>query len=101
MNLERARELIVASGLELQHLINSNPEYAQYFENNHAEVRQFDNDIMGLSPTEGFDYIKVVFMIKGTLVYKTEGDPMKPYIPVHEETFEEAVAILQKQANSN
>ncbi|MCH9610421.1 MAG: hypothetical protein S4CHLAM81_12770 [Chlamydiales bacterium] len=98
LTVEKGREQIIRMSDQLVEMINTNPVYRNCFASSEPIEMRFDLAIHGSDPKhKGQDFITAVSLYHGTVRYflidlsnSDDGDGV-----VHEETYEEAVEILQ------
>lgn len=96
MDISHARVMIVDCTNELLEIINSNPKNVKYFVEFPVKVNLISTAIIGLSPDlQNNNYIKIVDNLNGNILYGTEHK--KPFLIIHEETFEEAQKIVSQE----
>jgi len=103
MEIESARCLIVESGHILLDLINSDVKNGQFFDLFPAPSNILEIGIIGKYPEDKkTEYIEVVSLLNDSVYYLTDTiRPKKgPYTTVHEESFQKAQAIVNKEGCS-
>lgn len=98
MSIDSARKLIVKSVSDFLDLINSKPDFQQYLLEYPCTAKCIEIGIIGNNPKSSHEsYIKSVLALRGEIYYYTEADTYSPLITVHEETFENACAIVNAE----
>jgi len=103
MDVENARCLIVDSSEVFLNLINSDPNNEQFFESFPVPSNILDLGIIGKQPEDNkVEYIEVVSLLHDKVRYLTDKIRPKigPYTTVHEESFQKAQAIVNKEGCS-
>ena len=97
MDIASAREKIVEAGTVFLQVVNSRPEESEYFVTYPVTIDLARIVIFGISPPENpLDFVESVRLSKGEVTYSTDNpDPANlRLVTVHEESFEEAVALV-------
>lgn len=99
MDLKTARKHIVFLVNALVDQINTNPTNSNYFEKFPVDRNIVKISILGKTPESSIDHIVHVFWLpsRNKIYYSTDDPVVMPFLDVHEETFEEAEAILNKK----
>ena len=101
MNMDEARELIVACIQTLLDLMNSNSENAKYFERFPVPVGIIRISILGERCSIEHDCVEVVKILNGEIYYCINHplpEVKQIYLTLKEESFEEAQQIVASQA---
>ncbi len=97
--INTARQAIVDAAFLLLKVVNKNPAYQSCFNTDKPIENYIDIAILGRTASNPYsDYISAVLLLNGT-VYYDKIDPegkINPYIHIHRESFQEAVAILNQ-----
>ncbi len=99
MYIDTARKKLVAVYQLLQSVIEKYPEYDEFFPEGEFKINIASIGVLGPAPEDPYvDYVSAVSLCFGKVYYyKIDPDEkIRPYIHLHEETYEEALEIVQQ-----
>ncbi len=103
MYIDAAREKILDTYGLLLNILDQHPEYNIFFPGGEFKIDIVSLSVLGPAPEDPYvDYVSAVSLRFGE-VYYNKIDPdekIRPYIHLHEETYEEALEIVQQGSAS-
>ncbi len=103
MNLSEAREKIVAVCSLVSNIVERHPEYLGYFPDYRLDINTIETGIIGPAPPDAdTDHISAVILVVGNVAYFSAESQKERHMStrVHEETYEEALEIVQQGSTS-
>ena len=103
MSLETAREKMIECYGLLLNILDQYPEYDEFFSEGEFNINIASFDIGGPIPEDPhIDYISAALLVLGNISYYRLDPETNSYpsIEVHEETYEEALEIVQQGSTS-